>query len=127
MPRKQSHRVQRAGFTLIELLMVIAIIGLLVAIAIPQLASSKSRSIEASMRSDLRNLAAVQEAYYGTHQTYAAEGALSTVEFRPSANVTVEIDSATGTGWGAHADHPAITRTCYIAYGGSSNAVATCN
>ncbi len=118
---------RRGGFTLIELLIVIAIVGLLAAIAIPQLTRSKSRSIEASMRSDLRNLAAVQEAFYVTNQAYAPDGVLTTADYRPSLGVTVTIDSASSTGWGAHADHPGTSRTCYIAYGGASNAVVTCN
>ena len=52
----------RKGFTLIELLIVVVIIGILAAIAIPKFASTKEKAYLASMKSDLRNLATAQEA-----------------------------------------------------------------
>jgi len=60
------------GFTLIELMMVIAIIGILVAIAIPQYSLYKSRSFNAAAQADLRNAATAQEAYFMDHATYSA-------------------------------------------------------
>lgn len=117
----------REGFTLIELLIVVAIIGLLAAIAIPRVTTLKARAINSMLQSDLRTLAAVQETYYEENLTYATNGALTVQQFRASENVTVTIDSATVTGWGAHADHAGTTTTCYIAYAGASNAAVTCN
>ena len=46
----------RKGFTLIELLIVVVIIGILAAIAIPKFANTKEKAVVASMKSDLRNL-----------------------------------------------------------------------
>ena len=62
---------QSKGFTLIELLVVIAIIGILAAIAIPQFQAYRQRGFDAGARSDLRNAATAEEAYYVTHSLYA--------------------------------------------------------
>src|SRR2546428_692178 len=64
--------MNRKGFTLIELIIVMAIIGLLAAIAIPQLTNTKERAHIAAMRSDLRNLVTVEESYFADSQKYSA-------------------------------------------------------
>jgi type IV pilus assembly protein PilA len=58
------------GFTLIELMIVIAIIGILAAIAIPQFNSYRSRSYNAGALSDMKNIQTAMEAYYVDHQKY---------------------------------------------------------
>src|SRR5690606_31484734 len=60
----------RDGFTLIELLIVVVIIGILAAIAIPKFAATKDKSKLASIRSDLRNIMSAQEAYYVDYGEY---------------------------------------------------------
>jgi type IV pilus assembly protein PilA len=61
------------GFTLIELMIVIAIIGILAAIAIPQFSAYRKRSYNAAAQSDLRNAATAQEAYYVDEETYTSD------------------------------------------------------
>jgi type IV pilus assembly protein PilA len=58
------------GFTLIELMIVIAIIGILAAIAIPQFSAYRTRSYNSAAEADLRNAATAQEAYYVDNSTY---------------------------------------------------------
>ena len=65
------NRKDEKGFTLIELMIVIAIIGILAAIAIPQFSAYRTRSYNSAANADLRNAATAQEAYYVDFQSYA--------------------------------------------------------
>lgn len=58
------------GFTLIELLVVIAIIGILAAIAIPQFSAYRERAYVSEAKSDLKNAATAQEAYFVDNNAY---------------------------------------------------------
>lgn len=58
------------GFTLIELMIVVAIIGILAAIAIPQFAAYRMRAFNTSAESDVRNLKTAEEVLIGDHKHY---------------------------------------------------------
>lgn len=64
---KHSH-----GFTFIEFSVVLAILGILAAIAIPQYSNYRERAYNQTAISDLRNVAAAQEAFFADHQNYKA-------------------------------------------------------
>jgi prepilin-type N-terminal cleavage/methylation domain-containing protein len=63
MEIEQMVNTRKKGFTLIELLIVVVIIGILAAIAIPKFANTKEKAYVASMKADLRNLATYEESY----------------------------------------------------------------
>jgi type IV pilus assembly protein PilA len=74
----QQLRLQgESGFTLIELLVVVAIIGILAAIAIPQFSAYRKRGYEAALKSDLRNAATAEEAYFAQNFTYKSGSLVS--------------------------------------------------
>jgi type IV pilus assembly protein PilA len=107
----------RRGFTLIELLIVVVIIGILAAIAIPKFAATKERAYVANMRSDLRNLATSQEAYFTDHQAYYTGSVPSSaLVYNPSPGVSVSITGGT-TGWGATATSNKTSKTCALYFG----------
>ena len=94
---KKSHLQSESGFTLIELLVVVAIIGILAAIAIPQFAAYRKRGHEAQVKSDLRNAAVAQEAYFAANSTYLGGTMTSGTPAGFNATTGVTVVSTVGT------------------------------
>jgi prepilin-type N-terminal cleavage/methylation domain-containing protein len=109
---------RQKGFTLIELLIVVVIIGILAAIAIPKFANTKDKAYVAAMKSDLRNLATYEEQYAADNQgAYFSGTATSTSPvqgFTPSQNVTINATVVAGPppSWTATATHSQSAKTC---------------
>jgi prepilin-type N-terminal cleavage/methylation domain-containing protein len=118
-------REARKGFTLIELLIVVVIIGILAAIAIPKFASTKQKAYVASMRDDLRNLVTEQEAYFSDNNTYTTIANLkSTNSYQTSKGNTVTTQTVSATGWAATANNTfvgtATPSICDVWIGGAA-------
>jgi len=111
----------KKGFTLIELLIVVVIIGILAAIAIPKFANTKEKAYVASMKSDLRNLVTAQEAYFSdNNSTYASSISSMGTNYKASSGVTVTMGAVTATGWAATSNHASTAKTCGISVGGTA-------
>src|SRR2546430_3738382 len=89
--------MNRKGFTLIELLIVVVIIGILAAIAIPKFANTKAKAYIASMKSDLRNLVTAEEAYFADSVKYSATTACTTPPTAGAVNFCVTTGNNLGT------------------------------
>jgi type IV pilus assembly protein PilA len=102
---------RRRGFTLIELLIVITVMGLLAAIAIPRFNNMKQKANVATMQTALKNLGQAEETFFAENGVYTA--ALDSLNFKPTAEMTLTVLEATNTGWSATITHPmALPHKC---------------
>src|SRR5438874_3749606 len=104
----------RKGFTLIELLIVVVIIGILAAIAIPKFANTKSKAYIAAMKSDLRNLVTAEESYFSDSAKYATSTSQG-LQFKSSTGVSMPSITTFSGAWLATNSHTQLgTFSCGI-------------
>jgi type IV pilus assembly protein PilA len=128
----------RKGFTLIELLIVVVIIGILAAIALPKFGETRQRAYVSAMQSDLRNLQTSQEMHYSNpdpalEYTYW-DGTLEPNEpdevlgFTASSGVTIVVSNAVPVdGYTATASHVANDDLgCRLIVGGTGSQGIAC-
>jgi prepilin-type N-terminal cleavage/methylation domain-containing protein len=102
------------GFTLIELMIVVAIMAILVAIAIPQLSLYRAKSYNTAAASDLKNASIAQEAYYVDNRLYTNSIANLTTDpynFHISQGVNIGVSSATDEAYLMTAYHSTGNKT----------------
>ena len=97
----------KKGFTLIELLIVVVIIGILAAIAIPKFANTKSKAYVTAMKSDLRNLVSSQESFFSDSAKYT--NSLTALNFKASSGVNSPSITTYAGAWMATNSHTQLT------------------
>lgn len=100
-----------AGFTLIELMVVVAILGILTAIAVPAFKNNRGKAFDASLKEHARNAAAAEEAYYVDTQTYYAGACADLPGMEVSDRIVCDV-TVTGEVFAVTATHPNAPLTC---------------
>lgn len=115
-------KTTQRGFTLIELLIVVVVIGILAAIAIPKFSATREKAFIAAIKADLRNLASLQELYYNENYTFTMD--LDAVGFTGSEGVLITPVVGNNAGWSATGTHSGLPGQSCALYHGNAPQVA---
>jgi prepilin-type N-terminal cleavage/methylation domain-containing protein len=125
--------MNRKGFTLIELLIVVVIIGILAAIAIPKFSTTKDKAKLASVKTDIRNYMTAEEAYFSDNATYGANAALQAApySFVLSTGNTFKSSAGAAGSYSVEVENASIsagTKSCQVSVGvgGATDGVIVC-
>ena len=116
--RKEGQK----GFTLIELMIVIAIIGILAAIAIPQFVSYRQKGYNTDAKGELKSFYTACQAYYADNPSQSGDctTTMVTQTFIPSSSVSITTNSGSGQNMvGTTAKHSSGTSTYTIGSSGN--------
>jgi type IV pilus assembly protein PilA len=103
--------INAKGFSLLELLVVVAINGLLAAIAIPQFVSYRARAVDSQMKSDLKNAALAMDSYFAEKKEYPTSvAAIISVGFNQTEGVALTIVVPTPASFTITATKPSGTQ-----------------
>lgn len=119
---------KRRGFTLIELLIVVVILGVLAALAIPKFSGTRARAQITAMMADLRNLSIAQDIYHeDPDNAFAYAANVSDLpEHGTSDGIQIAILEATTSGWSARATHAGLPdHECVVYYGDAAPVTTT--
>ena len=91
------------GFTLIELMIVVAIIGILAAIAIPNFLTYQCKSRQSEAKANLGSIRVGEESYFAEHDTYSAVKSAIGFATKGTARYTYSLASPSSTAFTATA------------------------